>query len=48
VLEPSGGLWLAWPKKSSGVVTSLDEGRVRRARLATKLVDNKVCAIDET
>ena len=47
-LHPSGGLWVAWPKKASGVATDLDEGIVRRIGLATGLVDNKVCAIDET
>jgi hypothetical protein len=47
-LDPSGGLWVAWPKKSSGVATDLDEGVVRRIGLASGLVDNKVCAIDDT
>jgi hypothetical protein len=46
-LEPSGGLWVAWPKKSSGVSTDLDENRIRELGLATGLVDNKVCAIDD-
>jgi hypothetical protein len=47
-LEPSGGLWISWPKKTSGVATDLDENRIRAVGLATGLVDNKVCAIDET
>ena len=47
-LAPAGGLWVAWPKKSSGVETDLDENVVRKIGLATGLVDNKVCAIDET
>ncbi|HZO11916.1 MAG TPA: DUF3052 family protein [Polyangiaceae bacterium] len=46
-LEPNGGLWVAWPKKSSGVATDLTEDRVRDIALAAGLVDNKVCAIDE-
>src|SRR4051812_37223864 len=46
-LDPGGGLWVAWPKKTSGVATDLDESVVRRIGLATGLVDNKVCAIDE-
>lgn len=45
-LEPDGGLWLAWPKRSSGMVTDLSDARVRALGLATGLVDNKVCAID--
>ena len=47
-LEPSGALWVAWPKKSSGVATDLTEGVVRKIGLDAGLVDNKVCAIDET
>jgi hypothetical protein len=47
-LDPSGGLWLAWPKRTSGVTTDLGEGVVRELGLATGLVDNKVCAIDAT
>lgn len=47
-LEPTGGLWIAWPKRSSGVDTDLNDGVVRDAGLASGLVDNKVCAIDTT
>jgi hypothetical protein len=43
----SGGLWIAWPKRSSGVATDLDEGVVRELGLGAGLVDNKVCAIDQ-
>jgi hypothetical protein len=45
-LEPSGGLWLAWPKRASGVTTDLSDNVVRELGLAAGLVDNKVCAID--
>ena len=47
-LQPAGGLWVAWPKRSSGVATELDENIVREFGLAAGLVDNKVCAIDAT
>jgi len=47
-LEPRGGLWIAWPKRSSGVPSDLDDRSVRELGLGTGLVDNKVCAIDET
>ncbi|WP_063012024.1 hypothetical protein [Nocardia kruczakiae] len=47
-LAPAGGLWIAWPKKSSGVVTDLGDAVVREFGLAAGLVDNKVCAIDDT
>jgi hypothetical protein len=43
-----GTLWLAWPKQSSGIATDLGEHHVRHSGLATGLVDNKICAIDET
>ena len=48
VIYPNGGLWIAWPKKSSGVETTVNEDVVRAAALPLGLVDNKVCAIDET
>lgn len=41
-------LWIAWPKKSSGVVTDLTEDVVRGVGLDSGWVDYKVCAIDET
>ncbi len=47
-LQPAGGLWVCWPKKASGVVTDLTENVVRAFGLAKGLVDNKVCAVDET
>jgi hypothetical protein len=47
-IHPAGGLWVAWPKRASGVVTDLDENAVRDVALPRGLVDNKVCAIDDT
>lgn len=47
-IAKNGGLWVCWPKKSSGVATDLGDGVVRGLGLAGGLVDNKVCAIDET
>jgi hypothetical protein len=46
-MEQAGGLWIAWPKKSSGVTTDITEQTIRDIALPTGLVDNKVCAIDE-
>ena len=40
-------LWIAWPKKTSGVKSDLDENKVRETGLAAGLVDVKVCAINE-
>jgi hypothetical protein len=45
---PAGGLWVAWPKRASGRETDMHEGVVREVALPLGLVDNKVCAIDET
>jgi len=47
-LLPSGGLWIAWPKRASGVETDMTEHLVRHHALPRGLVDNKVCAIDAT
>src|SRR5262245_3758403 len=47
-LTQTGGLWVAWPKRASGVATDLTEDAVRQVALAAGLVDNKVCAIDDT
>lgn len=46
-LDPAGGLWVAWPKRTSGVETDLTDDVVRELGLAIGLVDNKVCAIDD-
>jgi hypothetical protein len=43
-----GSLWIAWPKKSSGVVSDLSQVVVRQVGLAAGLVDYKVCSIDIT
>ena len=42
----TGGLWIAWPKKSSPLASELGREGVRHRLLETGLVDNKVCAID--
>ena len=45
---PASSVWIAWPKKSSGVTTDITEDTVREVALPLGLVDVKVCAIDET
>lgn len=47
-IAKNGALWVCWPKKSSGVATDLTEDVAREIGLAAGLVDNKVCAVDET
>jgi hypothetical protein len=46
-LAPAGMLWVSWPKKSSGVMTDVDENVVRGIGLEAGLVDIKVCAVTE-
>ncbi len=45
---PDGALWVAWPKRASGVPTDMTEDVVREVALPLGFVDIKVCAIDET
>ena len=47
-LTSNGMIWIAWPKKSSGVTTDLTFERVQRIGLDAGLVDVKICAIDDT
>jgi hypothetical protein len=47
LLAPAGMLWIGWPKKSSGMITDLDENIIREIGLAAGLVDVKVCAVTE-
>jgi hypothetical protein len=47
-MQPAAGLWIAWPKRASRVATDITEDTVRDVALPTGLVDNKVCAIDDT
>ena len=46
-LKKDGMLWISWPKKSSKVLTDLDENVIREFGLQEGLVDVKVCAVDE-
>jgi hypothetical protein len=43
-----GGLWIAWPKKGCAIKSDLNQEAVRHAGLSNKLVDYKICSIDET
>ena len=47
VLDPAGRLWVAWPKKASGLATDLDFGTVQRIGLDAGLVDNKSASITD-
>jgi hypothetical protein len=48
MIFPNGGVWIAWPKKASGMMTDITDHAVRGVGLPLGLVDNKVCAIDDT
>lgn len=45
---PNGAIWIAWPKKASKLPTDMTEDVIREVALPRGLVDNKVCAIDDT
>ncbi len=45
-LTTTGGIWIAWPKKTSRIPNSLDFTTVQEFGLEGGLVDNKSCAID--
>jgi hypothetical protein len=47
-MAPACGLWIAWPKRASSVPSDMTDQVIRDVVLPTGLVDNKVCAIDET
>lgn len=46
-LVANGMLWVAWPKKSSGVATDLSFTNVQRIGLDAGLVDVKICAVND-
>jgi len=46
-LEPTGRLWVAWPKKASKTETDLSFERVQGLGLDAGLVDNKSASVTE-
>jgi hypothetical protein len=46
-LTPAGGLWIAYPKKSSAIATNLTFDTVQGVGLDAGMVDNKSCAIND-
>lgn len=47
-IAPAGAIWCCWPKRASGVATDITEDLIRTLAFEHRLVDNKVCAIDDT
>jgi hypothetical protein len=46
-IPSNGTLWIAWPKKSSGIETDLSFGNVQKLGLTAGMVDVKICAVNE-
>lgn len=46
-IKRDGMVWISWPKKSSKIISDINEDTVRSVALPTGLVDVKVCAIDD-
>lgn len=47
-IPADGAIWVVWPKQSSGAGSDMKEDTLRDLFLDTGMVDNKVCAIDDT
>jgi len=47
-IVPAGMIWVSWPKKTSGVPTTVTEKVIREVALPLGLVEVKVCAVDDT
>ena len=47
LLEPTGLIWVSWPKKASKVPTDITEDVIRDVALPMHLVDVKVCSVDD-
>ncbi len=47
-LKQDGMVWVSWPKKASGIKTTVTGDLVRTLALTNGLVDIKVCAVDDT
>lgn len=48
LLDPTGFVWVSWPKKAANMDTDITEDTIREIALPMGLVDVKVCAVDET
>lgn len=46
-ITQDGMIWVSWPKKSSGVPSQITEDTIRSVALPLRLVDVKVCAVDD-
>jgi len=46
-MDQCGMIWVSWPKKSAKMDSDLDENIIRDFALKNKLVDVKVCAVND-
>lgn len=46
-IRPTGMIWVAWPRKSTGHASEMTENLIRDAALDIGLVDVKVAALDD-
>lgn len=46
-MRPNGMLWVSWPKGKQKTPDALNENMIRAVALKNKLVDVKVCAVDD-
>ena len=47
LLDRAGFIWVSWPKKTSKVPTDITEDVIRDVALPMRLVDVKVCSVDD-
>jgi len=47
LLDPTGMIWVSWPKKAAKLPTDITEDTIREVALPMHLVDVKVCSVDE-
>jgi hypothetical protein len=48
ILDRAGMIWVSWPKKASKQPTDVTEDVIRKIALPMRLVDVKVCSVDDT
>ncbi|MBO6517000.1 MAG: DUF3052 family protein [Bacteroidia bacterium] len=47
-IKETGMIWVSWPKKSSGVPTTVSDSVIRNWARSNGLIDVKVCAVNAT
>lgn len=47
-IKQTGMIWVSWPKKASGLETTVNDHSIRTWARANGLNDAKVCAVDST